>query len=245
MSLRQPLLLALAALGAACSTAKGPSLERIAPTVNATLRQGEDVIEAGDLIQVRLISEEAPGIGGVVQDPAFQLNQDVRVQADGRASFIGLDDLPAAGLLPSLLDEILTGRYAALLDEEPILSVVVAEQAPRTVTVFGEVLQPGLVPIPPDQHMSLVDALGRAGGPTTRTAWLSNTLLIRWDPEEQKQQFWKIDARRRHWDSEETVYLQNRDIVFVPNTNVDHVAIAIDNFVRRMIPIPQVFAPIN
>lgn len=245
MNLRTSLIALLAVLSTACSSAKGPRIDKIAPAVNATLRDGEDVIEAGDLIQVRLISEQSPGVGGVVDDPAFQLNQDVRVQADGRASFIGLDDLPAAGLLPSVLDEILTGRYNALLDEEPVLSVVVAEQAPRTVTVFGEVLQPGLVPIPPDQHLTLVDALGRAGGPTTRTAWLSNTLLIRWDPEAKKQRYWKIDARRKWWDSKETVQLQNRDIVFIPNTNIDHAAIAVDNFVRRMIPIPQIFAPVN
>lgn len=244
MSLRSAFLVTLAVLATGCSTAKGPSLAKIAPIINATLRQGEDVIEPGDLVQVRLISAEAPGVGGVTNDPAFQLNQDVRVQADGRASFIGLDDLPCAGLLPSVLDEILTGRYSSLLDEEPTLSVVIALQAPRTVTVFGEVALPGLVPIPPDGHLSLVDALGRAGGPSTRSAWLSNTLLVRWDLKEQRQLTWKIDARRRHWDADETVYLQNRDILFIPNTNVDHVAIQLDQFVRRMIPVPNIFPQI-
>ncbi|MEM8710120.1 MAG: hypothetical protein AAGG01_04145 [Planctomycetota bacterium] len=234
----------LAVLATSCSLAKGPTLAKIAPVTNATLRQGEDVIEPGDLVAVRLISEDAPGVGAVSTDPAFQLNQDVRVQSDGRASFIGLDDMPVAGLLPAVLDEILTGRYTSLLDEEPILSVVIAEQAPRTVTVFGEVALPGLVIVPPDGHLTLVDALGRAGGPSTRTAWLSNTLLVRWDPEAEQQRVWKIDARRKHWDTEETVILQPRDIVFIPNTNVDHIAITIDNFIRRMIPVPNIFAPI-
>ncbi|QDV06328.1 Polysaccharide biosynthesis/export protein [Planctomycetes bacterium Poly30] len=237
--------LTLLLLASSCSTAQGPRLASIAPVINATLRQGENVIEPGDLIQIRLISEDSPGVGAVSTDPAFQLNQDIRVQADGRASFIGLDDMPVAGLLPAVLDEILTGRYTGLLDEEPILSVVVAEQAARTVTVFGEVLRPGLVVVPPDGHLTLVDALGRAGGPSTRTAWLSSTLLVRWDPETETQMAWKIDARRKFWDSEETVILQPRDILWVPNTNIDHIAIAIDNFVRRMIPLPNIVAPIN
>ncbi len=230
---------------ASCSSPKGPALENIAPVINATLRQGENVIEPGDLIRVRLISEDSPGVGGVSTDPAFQLNQDIRVQADGRASFIGLDDMPVAGLLPAVLDEILTGRYTGLLDEEPILSVVVAEQAARTVTVMGEVAQPGLVIVPPDGHLTLVDAMGRAGGPSTRTAWLSNTLLVRWDPETETQLSWKIDARRKHWGAEQTVILQPRDILFVPNTNIDHIDIAIDNFMRRMIPLPNIFPTIN
>ncbi len=230
---------------ASCSSPKGPALESIAPVINATLRQGENVIEPGDLIRVRLISEDSPGVGGVSTDPAFQLNQDIRVQADGRASFIGLDDMPVAGLLPAVLDEILTGRYTGLLDEEPILSVVVAEQAARTVTVMGEVAQPGLVIVPPDGHLTLVDAMGRAGGPSTRTAWLSNTLLVRWDPETETQLSWKIDARRKHWGAEQTVILQPRDILFVPNTNIDHIDIAIDNFMRRMIPLPNIFPTSN
>lgn len=238
--------LVITLLAASCSFSKGPTLAKLAPVANATLQVGEDVIEPGDLLQVRVISDNAPaGPAGVVADPAFQLNQDVRVQADGRASFIGLDDLPVAGLLPSVLDEILTGRYASLLDEEPILSVVIVQQAPRTVTVFGEVLVPGVIPIPPDGHLSLEDALGRAGGPSTQTAWLSNTLLVRWDPKEREQLSWKVDARRRHWGAPETVYLQNRDVIFVPNTNVDYIAIGLDNFVRRMIPLPNIFAPIQ
>ncbi len=241
----QALLGAITLLAVGCSTAQGPSLSKIAPITNATLIQGEDVIEPGDLVQVRLISEEAPGIGGVVTDKAYQLNQDVRVQADGLASFIGLDDLPVAGRLPSFLDEVLTGRYANVLDEEPILSVAIAERAPRTVTVFGEVTIPGLVFIPPDGRLTLVDALGRAGGPSKVSAWLSNTLLIRWDAQAEVQRVWKIDARQRHWGSEETVMLQNRDILYIPNTNIDHIDILVDQFIRRMIPLPNIVAPIN
>lgn len=243
--LRTALPLLFTALAVGCSTAQGPTIAQIAPTVNATLQTGEDVIEPGDLLQVNVISDEAPGVGGVTNDRAFQLNQSIRIQADGRASFIGLDDVPAAGMLPSVLAEILTGRYSGLLDEEPELSVAIVEQAPRTVTVFGEVNLPGLIPIPPDGKMTLVDALGRAGGPDKVSAWLSNTLLIRWNPESQTQEAWKIDARRKHWGNEVPILLQNRDIVFVPNTNIDHIDILIDQFIRRMIPVPNIVAPIN
>ncbi|MEL6907189.1 MAG: polysaccharide biosynthesis/export family protein [Planctomycetota bacterium] len=243
LRLLQPLL--LAGLAAGCSFAHGPRLAKIAPEINATLRTGEDTIQPGDLIQVKVIADQVPGIAGITDDKSFQLNQDVRVQADGRASFIGLDDLPASGLLPAQLDEILTERYTTLLSKEPVLSVAVAEQAPRTVTVFGEVQLPGLVIVPPDQHLTLIDALGRAGGPTTDTAWLSNTLLMRWDADAGVHRTWKIDARRRHWVDEETVFLQARDIVFVPNTNIDHANILVDKFIRRMIPVPNIFAPVN
>lgn len=251
MSLHRPrssraLALACLAFAAAtsCSSPGGPPLHEIAPIINETLHTGDDLVAPGDLITVRVISEEVPGPGGVTSDQSFQLNQDVRVQSDGRASFIGLDDMQVAGLLPSDLDEILTTSYAKVLPEEPLLSVTIAEQAPRFVTVLGELGQPGLqVPLPPDRHLSLVEAFGAAGGPSTRTAWLSNTLLVRWDPIERKQVSWKIDARRKFWGEQETILLQPHDIVFVPNTNVDYIAIGVDNFIRRMIPAPQIFVP--
>ncbi|MEZ6018024.1 MAG: polysaccharide biosynthesis/export family protein [Planctomycetota bacterium] len=239
------MLAATALLGSTgCSSPHGPPLHKIAPLINETLRSGDDVIAPGDLINVRVISEEVPGPGGVTADQSFQLNQDVRVQSDGRASFVGLDDMQVSGLLPSDLDEVLTTSYAKVIPEEPLLSVTIAEQAPRFVTVIGELNQPGIqVPLPPDRQLSIIEAFGAAGGPSTRTAWLSNTLLVRWDPAERRQRSWKIDARRKYWGETETVFLQPHDVVFVPNTNVDYIAIGIDNFIRRMIPAPQIFVP--
>ena len=240
-------LLAAAALSlgaSACSSPQGPPLHEIAPLINETLHAGDDLVAPGDLLQIRVISEEVPGPGGITLDQSYQLNQDVRVQSDGRASFIGLDDMQVAGLLPSDLDEILTQSYSKVLPEEPLLSVTIAEQAPRFVTILGELGTTGLqVPLPPDRHLSLVEAFGAAGGPSTKSAWLSNTLLVRWDPIERKQRSWKIDARRQFWGEADTVFLQPHDILFVPNTNVDYIAIGIDNFIRRMIPAPQIFVP--
>ena len=235
----------LASLATGCSLSKGPKLHRIAATVNATLQAGEDQLQPGDLIQIKVISDEVPGLAGITADKSFQLNQDVRVQSDGRASFIGVDDLPTAGLLPAQLDEILTDRYTTLLSKEPVLSVVVAEQTPKSVTVFGEVLLPGLVLMPPGGHLTMVDAIGRAGGPTTDTAWLSNTLLLRWDAEAGTHRAWKIDARRKFWGEQEQIFLQPRDVVFIPNTQIDHLNIFVDKWIRRMIPIPQIFAPVG
>lgn len=236
--LRPLLPLALLALAPACSSPKGPSLGAIAPEVNATLRTGEDLVEPGDVLQVRVVragSDDglAPGT----------LDQDVRVQPDGRASFVGVDDIDVAGLLPSMLEELLGARYAEAFDADLLLHVGIAERAARAVTVFGEVARPGAVSIPPTGKLTLVEALGRAGGPRTRSAWLSNVRLVRWDAAAQRQRSWTIDARQKHWGATETVVLQSGDLVFVPNTNVDRVSTALDNYVRRMIPLPYLAPP--
>jgi hypothetical protein len=38
------------------------------------------------------------------------------------------------------------------------------------------------------------------------------------------------------------LYLQPYDVVFIPNTPIDEVAIWVDNHIRRMIPVPYVIS---
>lgn len=240
--LRAVPLFALVALAtASCSSPKGPSLAAIAPAVNATLRTGEDLIEPGDVLQVRVVVTETAPVGRRLAPGT--LDQDVRVQPDGRASFVGVDGIDVAGLLPSMLEELLGARYAETFDADLLLHVGIAERAARSVTVFGEVARPGSVAVPPTGKLTLVEALGRAGGPRTRSAWLSNVRLVRWDASSQRQVSWTIDARQKHWGATETVVLQSGDLVFVPNTNVDRVSTALDNYVRRMFPLPYLAPP--
>ncbi|MEM9381838.1 MAG: hypothetical protein AAGB93_17920 [Planctomycetota bacterium] len=230
-------LASLALVVASCSTPQGPPIESVAPSINATLLEGEDVIEPGDLLEVRL----RPVSG---RDEARPFDGSVRVQADGRAAFEGLDIVLVAGLLPSVLEELLAGRYASLVDGEHEVEIAIAERAPRTVTVFGEVERPGVVALPEGgRPFGLVDALGRVGGPRKRTAWLSSTLLVRWDPTIGERRSWKIDARVRHWGAKEEVFLQPGDLVFVPNTNIDRVGLALDSSVRRLSPLPYLAPP--
>ncbi|MEM6674275.1 MAG: hypothetical protein AAF726_15625 [Planctomycetota bacterium] len=230
-------LASLALLATSCSTPQGPSIAAIAPSINATLLEGEDVIEPGDLLEVRLRTESG-------REETELFDQSVRVQADGRAAFEGLDVVYVAGLLPSVLGELLTGRYAPLVEGEHTVEIAISERAPRTVTVFGEVARPGVVGLPEGgRPFGLVDALGRVGGPRKRTAWLSNTLLVRWDPTISERRTWTIDARTRHWAAKEEVFLQPGDVVFVPNTNIDRVGLALDSYVRRLIPLPYLAPP--
>jgi protein involved in polysaccharide export with SLBB domain len=116
--------------------------------------------------------------------------------------------------------------------------VVVKERAARKVYVMGEVDKPGEFELDPDRRLTLLDAVARAGGPLKASAYLAHTLLVRWSASTGKQLTWTIDAREQHWAGKEPVYLQPYDLVWIPNTPVDDVAIWVDNYIRRMIPFP-------
>ena len=116
----------------------------------------------------------------------------------------------------------------------------------QTVTVIGEVGEPGALELEPGRRMTLVEAIARAGGYVKEAAYLASVVLVRWDPDTQRQLAWTIDARQRWWGKEKTVFLQHYDLLFIPNTPVDDANIWVQNWIRDMLPVDLgVFIPIG
>jgi polysaccharide biosynthesis/export protein len=212
-----------------CESAGGPPLSLIAETVNSTLEPNVVVFNVGDQIEVRF--PYAP-----------TWNQVVDVAPDGSASFMAIGRLIVAGMSPGTLNQSLREAYSLVL-ENPELDVVVRGLAARTVYVMGEVEEPGAIELGPDRRMTLLEAIASADGPHKETAYLAQTLLVRWSASTGRQLYWVIDAREEHWAGTVPLYLQPYDVIFIPNTPIDDVAIWIDNYIRRMIPFPYLIAP--
>jgi len=116
----------------------------------------------------------------------------------------------------------------------------------QTITVIGEVAEPGALELEAGRRMTLVEAMARAGGYTKETAYLASVVLVRWDPDSQRQLAWTIDARQRWWGKEKTVFLQPYDLLYIPNTPIDDAGIWMDNWIRRMLPIDLgIFIPVG
>ncbi len=221
------LLTALSAL-TACSGPQGKALHRLAPEINSYRYSGMDRISPGDVLTLRF------------QSNPEQWDQELTVQADGNVAFKALDPIKVAGMLPSDLEEQLRSAYSLVIEGGfPELTVGIAAQAPKRIYVMGEVGEPGPLELGPDGHMTFAQAIASAGGFANNTSWLGNTKLIRWDPDTNEQLSWTIDARPKWWGTSETVHLQEYDVIYVPNRRIDRVAINLDNWIRRMIPVPR------
>ncbi|MEO2147154.1 MAG: polysaccharide biosynthesis/export family protein [bacterium] len=209
-----------------CSTPQGPAMHVIAQEINATLYEGLDRLSPGDSLEIKF-------------SYASEFNQSIKVQSDGRCSFVGLGPLLVGGLLPEELQDKLQELYGAMLEgRDSTLSVIVVQQAAQRVFVMGEVAQPGEVILPVAADLTLLQALAIAGGPNNRTSWLGNTLLVRFDPVSKVQSSWVLDIREEHWGRGDTVLLQAHDVLYVPNTRVDDAGLFLDSWIRRMIPFP-------
>jgi protein involved in polysaccharide export with SLBB domain len=217
-------LLAIALIGA-CATPGRPMTD-VTAEINASRVEPGIVLGPGDVLSVRF-----PELS--------DWNHETIVRPDGKASFLLLDDMRVAGLTVDVLDRFLTEAYRPHR-QSLTLTVMVTSIAPRSVTVLGEVRSPGAVNLDLNGHLTLVEALARAGGIIKETALMKRLLLVRWDAHENRQLAWEMDARPDQWTGEVPILLQPYDVIYVPNTPVDNVAIFVDQYIRRMIPFPQV-----
>jgi polysaccharide export outer membrane protein len=109
---------------------------------------GEYVIGVGDGLTILVWEQE-------------KMSAKVRVRTDGQVSLPFLNDVPAAGLTPVALAQDLENRLKALI-VTPRVTVAVDESKPLSVSVLGEVGEPGLHNLDPGSGVA--QALAAAGG---------------------------------------------------------------------------------
>jgi protein involved in polysaccharide export with SLBB domain len=206
----------------------GPAMNTLIDEINTTYAWSPEIVAVGDVLAVRF-AENATW------------DHSVTVRPDGSATFLGLPAVGVAGLGFSALETQLNQSYAPKLSVPPRISVQLGTREKPHVLVMGEVENPGEVLF--DGNVNFAEALALAGGPLKRTAYLENTLLIRWVPAESRQRVWMFDASREQWKTGPVLRLQPDDVLFVPNTSIDVVNIWVDQYLRLMIPFPYLIPP--
>lgn len=237
MQLRIPKLgkvmaLAVSLAFAGCS-AVGEPIKDLANEINATLSEVRRVTEVGDTVNV-------------VFPYRSDWNHQSRIRDDGYATFTLIGELRVVGLSIAELNERLHEQYRKQRQSDEIeLTADILDNASsgtdysNVVFIIGDVTRPGPVELT-SRPLTLFEAIGAAGGHLKRTANLANTMLVRRVRGTNELRSWSLDASIERWGESPAVFLQARDIVFVPNTAVDDVNIWIDQYIRQMIPIPNI-----
>ncbi|MCC7126226.1 MAG: polysaccharide biosynthesis/export family protein [Acidobacteria bacterium] len=143
-------ILGLGLAGAACAPAlRGPFVWVDEWQETAAPKNGEGyVIGVGDLLDVQVWDQE-------------KMSGRVRVRSDGRISVPFLNDVPVVGMTPVTLARDLEKRLREFI-VTPQVTVVVEEAKPLSVSVLGQVGQPGLYNL--DAGARVAQALAAAGG---------------------------------------------------------------------------------
>ena len=91
-----------------------------------------------------------------------QLSQSLQIRPDGKITLPLVGDVVAAGKTPAALRDILATTLKEYITN-PVVTVIVVEAMPQTISVIGEVNSPGTHPIK-GQTTTVIEALALAGG---------------------------------------------------------------------------------
>ncbi len=175
-------------------------------------------IQAGDQLDIKLFFNP-------------ELNETVFVRPDGKISLQLVDDVQAAGLRPSDLDDVLTQKYSQEL-RKPVITVIVRSFTGQRVYVGGEVGNPGLVNL--TAGMTALQAVINAGG-FRETAKPDGVIVIRKGPENQPIPI-RVDLEQVI-DGEEIrdFQLHPYDIVYVPKTWIAKANKFVNQYIERLL----------
>ena len=171
-----------------------PPVHRRNPTTDRAANASDYRLVAGDKLRIE-----------IYKDP--QLSQNLQVRPDGKITLPLLGDVMAAGETPTALRDRITLGFKEYMTN-PVVTVIVVEAQPPTVSVMGEVNNPGVQPL--KYPMTVIDALAIAGG-FKDFANTKNIMIKRHDGarcpddqvrlqegDQQRQQTDVPAARRRH-----------------------------------------------
>ena len=160
------LLLVLVALAIHLPTRAAAPAEPVGAAVAKTeVPKGNYILQPQDLIRVQVFQEE-------------DLNREVRVSQELTVTLPLIGTVEVRGKTARQVEELVQKLYDRDFLVNPQVNVFVVEYWKRFVKVFGSVGTPGVVVFPPEEGLTLLDAIARAGG-LSRLADKKRVILTR------------------------------------------------------------------
>jgi len=133
----------------------------------ASMPRVDYVLQPLDVLKVQVFQEEDINKLG-----------EVRITQEHTISLPMIGTLNIKGMTTTQVRDLVRTRYDRDYLVDPQVQVHVLEYSKRFVNVVGQVNKPGEIQIPPEQGLTLLEAISRAGG-HTRLARLAKVVLKR------------------------------------------------------------------
>jgi polysaccharide biosynthesis/export protein PslD len=209
------LLVSLLMLGCASQNQNVMPAEAAALTAVPSAAPAPYLIQPGDQLDIKFFYNP-------------ELNETLTVRPDGKISLQLVDEVQAAGLKPSDLDEILTRKYSQEL-KKPSITVIVKAFGGQRIFVGGEVNRQGIMTI--SGNMTPLQAVLNAGG-FKETASPENAIVIRKGPGNKPVPIaMNLEAAMHGKPGSADFLLKPDDIVYVPKSAIAKA----DKFVNQYI----------
>lgn len=164
-----------------------------------------------------------------------ELNDSVTVRPDGRISLQLAPEVMAAGMTPPVLASQLRDRYSGEL-RNPQVTVIVRSFGSQRCFVDGEVGTPGLVTL--TGPLTVMQSIAESGG-FKETARYNEVLVIRRTAAKKPYVMTvNLENAINGTDLGQDIFVQPFDIVYVPRSPIANADLWVDQYIRRMIPVP-------
>ena len=130
------------------------------------------IIQPGDIIQIRVFNQP-------------DMSTRAKVREDGKISVPFLNDVTVAGVDPNTLAKQLQAKLKEFINA-PVVTVSLEEARPFSVAVMGELVKPGLYPVP--HGSGVLQALAAAGG-SISTPRRTASIVVRDAPDRARIRF--------------------------------------------------------
>jgi polysaccharide export outer membrane protein len=195
-----------------------PNLKPEAAGVTATSQKPQDyLIQPGDELEIKFFYNP-------------EINEKVVVRPDGKISLQLVDEVPAAGLKPIQLDDVLTRKYAKEL-QNPMLTVIVRSFASERIYVGGEVNEQGLIDL--TTGMTPLQAVLNAGG-LKETANPESAIVIRKGKDNRPVPIKMNLNNVMYGKGSADFLLQPNDIVYVPKSAIAKVNKFVNQYIEDL-----------
>lgn len=162
------------------------------------------IIQSSDVIRLQ-----------VFQEP--DLEQEFRVPRNGEYQFPLIGVVDVSGKTVAEVEGHLRDLYNKDYLVNPQLNLLIVEYAQRRVNVLGAVNSPGTIIFPPEEEMTLLDAISRAGG-FNRLAARGRVILTRAGPDGKVTKY-TVDVDKIIGGKNSSAWkLQKDDTIYVPES---------------------------
>lgn len=159
-------------------------------------------LEPGDVVGVK-----------VFQEP--DLDRELRVSQEGDLYFPLIGKIEVQGRTLAAIEQIVREAYDRDYLVNPQINIVILKYQVRTVNVLGAVNQPQAVEYPPEQRLTILDAISRAGG-FNRLADRRHVRLTRTLPDGRTENTTVNADELMAGVPKDPLVLKKDDIIFVP-----------------------------
>src|SRR5437764_7131252 len=116
----------------------------------AEIEEGDHKIAPLDVLTIDVVGEK-------------DLSKELRVSSNGTVTFPHLGSVEVKGMTPAEVENLLKEKLGKDYLVDPQVIVTVKEYRTRTVSVIGQVNKPGVIALPAEQKMDILEAIAQAG----------------------------------------------------------------------------------